>query len=575
MDHCPVACRTEQIPVTTMRKTSANPELNSSLNAAQQASQPHPTLLHATPPGTNVSSSSSPAKHRAAQHNLLRAQQMLRVGDTQGALKALARSIEFDPRLGAAHLQLGQLQLSMGEKHAARTSILRGLRFRARGTRIEPALALLCTESESPQERNEACAILQYLCDHQKLTPEEFRMVGFGLAVTGDDQRAIHAFTQSLTPGPGLTPGLEKDPTTWTELGACYLKLRNLMEGELCLREAIRLDPNHPAAHANLGMCLLLKGDYLQGFREFEWRLKLDNFYRLEGFNAPRWNGEPLAGKTILLHGEQGFGDSIQFLRYIPLVAAQGAKIVVAAQSEVYSILATVPGVWKAVEVGAKLPLIDYHCPLMSLPVHFATTLQSIPPIVPIQAQPLAPEPPAQPTVSPAAFRPLRVGLVWAGNPKHPNDRARSRALRDLAPLAAANHATPGSVQFVSLQVGPAADQIKDPSLPFTLTDAASQARNFAQTASVIASLDLVIAVDTAVAHLAATMLKPTWVLLGPVPEWRWGMEGDTTPWYPNLRIFRATKPEDWPKTIALAADSLRIASAGFRSLQLQPTSAS
>jgi Flp pilus assembly protein TadD len=536
-----------------MRKFPAQPDLNSS--------QPHPTLLPLSQPGRN----STPAKHRAAHQNLLRAQQMIRSGDTQGALRAFARAIEFEPRFGVLHIQLGQLQHSMGENRAARTSILRGLRFRTPGTRIEPALALLCTESESLEERDEACAYLQHACDHQKLTPAEFRVVGFGLAVLGDNQRAIHALTQSLVPGPELTPGLEQDATCWTELGACYLKLRNLMEGELCLREAIRLDPEHPAAHTNLGMCLLLKGDYLQGFREFEWRLQMDNFFRIEGFDAPRWQGEPLAGKTILLHGEQGFGDSIQFLRYIPHVAALGAKVVIAAQPQVFSILASVPGVWRAVELGTALPPIHYHCPLMSLPAQFATTLQSIPPVVPIEAREL-------PLTSTNSLRPLRVGLVWSGNPKHPNDRARSRALREFAPLAASNHVTPGGVQFVSLQQGTAAAQLNDPSLPFAVQDACSTARDFAETAAVIASLDLVIAVDTAVAHLAATMLKPVWVLLGSVPEWRWGMEGDKTPWYPNLRIFRATKPEDWPKVIALAADSLRIASAGFRALQLQPS---
>jgi tetratricopeptide (TPR) repeat protein len=315
-----------------------------------------------------------------------------------------------------------------------------------------------------------------------------------------------------------------------TELGVCHFQLRDPVSAEASYRKALQCDPEYAPAHANLGLTLLLQGNYEEGFQEFDWRLKAEakNFYHMEGFQAPMWKGEPLEGKTILIHAEQGFGDTLQFLRFVPMVAARGARVLLAVQPALRRLVAVYPGVAECLGIAEKLPDIDFHCPLMSLPRIVGTTLASIPDVVPLRLQ-------QQPNDRVGAGGPLRVGLVWAGNPGHLTDRERSIPLKNFLELGTLGDA----VSFISLQHGAAAKQLTDEHLPFEVQDACSTVKDFADTADIVAGLDLVIAVDTAIAHLAACLGKPVWVLLGPVPEWRWALEGETTPWYPTMRLFR------------------------------------
>jgi Tfp pilus assembly protein PilF len=495
-----------------------------------------------------------------AKAQLERAQQSVRLGRVEDALKSLEKSVALDSSLIEAHLLMGKLHADRNETAAAKAACVEVLRHWPLGRRHEVAIALMCCDCPDPDDRQLAARYLMGALHAPGLTAHELRVIGFGLANTQHDRKAIEAFSRSLQ--------IEPDVAALTELATCHIKLRNPVAAEEAFRAAIRLDPSAAAPHANLGLLLLLMGDYPQGFREFEWRTQLANFplfYHFEGFAAPRWTGESLAGKTILLHTEQGFGDTIQFMRYVPHVAALGATVIVAVQPGLETLLQSFPGVHQCVSTGGTVSALDFHCPLMSLPVVFGTTRQSVPPLVPLPC----PDLPA--LAAGGTPRPLRVGLVWAGNPNHPTDSIRSLRLTDLAPLAAVLEAVPNAVEFVSLQHGPATAQLEASPLPFPIEDACSQVADFTQTAAIVATLDLVIAVDTSVAHLAATMQRPVWLFLGSVPEWRWGFADETTPWYPTLRIFRATTPEARPETITRMAHALAIAADGFRQLQLVP----
>jgi hypothetical protein len=302
-------------------------------------------------------------------------------------------------------------------------------------------------------------------------------------------------------------------------------------------------------AHLVLSFALLTLGEYETGWKEYEWRWKFAKLTTaVREFSQPSWQGEPLEGRTILLHAEQGIGDALEFVRYVPLVAEAGGRVILEVPPALYTLLRQTPGVAECVRAGDALPEFELQCPLMSLPLVFGTTLQSIPEIVPIVLQS------GKESVRPTAEgEKPRVGLVWAGNKDHQGNEQRSIELKQFAPL----WRLASAVQFVSLQKGPAEAQLGEAELPFALENAVADANDFADTAEVIAGLDLVISVDTAVAHLAGSMRKPVWILIPDSPDWRWGLTGETTPWYPTVRLFRATRQGGWPELLERVADEL------------------
>jgi tetratricopeptide (TPR) repeat protein len=494
------------------------------------------------------------SRYARAQAQLERAKASLALGHVDEALRLLESAIQLYPSLAEAQLLLAKLHASKGNLPAAKAACVEALRYWPEGIFPDISAALMCHDLTCDADREIAAQFLIRALGSHAFNAEQYRAIGFGLASMGYDAQAVEAFERSLA--------VEPHVGALVELASCHIKLRNPSASAAAFRAALAMDPQSASAHTNFGLLLMLLGDYPLGFREFEWRTKLDcfrSFYHFEDFGVPRWEGEPLAGRTILLHTEQGFGDTIQFLRYVPLVAALGATAVLAVQPGLTKLLHGFPGLHRCVSTGDEIPTPDFHCPLMHLPLVFGTTRQTVPPVVPI----VIATPPVEPQTTP---RPLRVGLVWAGNPNHPTDRVRSLRLRELAPLAAAGDA----VTFVSLQHGPAAAQRHEETMSFAIEDACSAAPDFFHTAAVLATLDLVIAVDTSVAHLAATMQKPVWLFLGAVPEWRWGLDDEISPWYPEIRIFRATSDAARPATILRMAHALAIAAAGFRQLQLQ-----
>ncbi len=314
---------------------------------------------------------------------------------------------------------------------------------------------------------------------------------------------------------------------------------------------AIAISPQLAEAHWNRGLTYLSVGDFARGWPEYEWRWKRDSELKPRDFAQPQWRGEDLRGKTVLLHAEQGFGDAIQFIRYLPMVAARGGKVVLEIPDDLKPLLGRMDGVTAIVRRGDALPPFDLHCPLMSLPLAFGTTLDTIPAPVPYL------HPPAERVSSwrirLAGTKAPRVGLVWSGKPTHKNDHNRSIPLTQLAPLLR----TP-DVTFVSLQKEYRnADRAQLAASPLLRLDTALA--DFADTAAVIAALDLVIAVDTAVTHLAGAMGKPLWLLLPAIGDWRWLKDRADSPWYPSARLFRQPRIGDWPGALAAVMRELAL----------------
>jgi tetratricopeptide (TPR) repeat protein len=322
-----------------------------------------------------------------------------------------------------------------------------------------------------------------------------------------------------------------------------------LDEAMACYERALALKPDYAEARYNRSLLLLLLGDFAQGWAEYEWRWRCKANPETGYLLRPRWSGEPLAGKTILIQTEQGFGDSLQFLRYLPAVAERGAKVLLAVPGPLHRLAKDLAGVKQAVSEGDPLPDFDFYCPLLSLPRIFGTKIETIPALVPYLA------PPADTSTAWAqrfsAARGFKVGLVWSGNPANRINPIRSIPLPALAPL----WRVPG-VDWFSLQIGSPINEIAlVPSQ--TIADLSPFLTDFAETAAAICHLDLVISVETAVAHLAGALGRPVWVPLTVVPAWRWLLDRADSPWYPTMRLFRQAALGDWTRVVDALADDL------------------
>jgi hypothetical protein len=323
-------------------------------------------------------------------------------------------------------------------------------------------------------------------------------------------------------------------------------RLDRLQEALADLTQALAMTPGFPEAHFELSLVQLALGDFERGWRAYEWRWRTAAFAtRRRGFDQ-LWTGQQaLAGRTILLHAEQGFGDTIQFARYVPCVARLGASVVLEVQPEFVSLMSSLHGVDRVVARGEKLPSLELHCPLMSLPHALKIEIPTIPSEIPY----LGACPTADVAWGGTGERP-RVGAAWAGNTSHHNDRNRSIPLSLFAQL----FENP-LIQFVSLQ----RDLRPDDGALLASHGVASigpDLRDFADTAALIAQLDLVVSVDTAVAHLAGALAKPVTILLPYAADFRWLRERQDSPWYPTARLMRQPAFGDWTGIIAqLRAD--------------------
>lgn len=368
---------------------------------------------------------------------------------------------------------------------------------------------------------------------------------GLVLQAQGDLEGAIAAYQRAVELNSGY---VEAHNNMGLALDAAGFAARAIP----CFERAIALQPNFAQAHWNLSISLLATGDFERGWPEYEWRLRTPELAgRAQRFVQPVWDGAALDGRCILLDAEQGFGDSIQFVRYAPMVAARGGKVIVECPPELKRLLETAPGIDQVATRGEPLPAFDLHCAQLSLPARCGTRGDNVP--APIPYFRLKPEWIASWRAKLATTGNfLKVGLVWAGNPDHKNDAHRSILPQRLAPLGAAT-----SVVFFSLQkrVGPIRHQATG--LPFPAVDLTEDIGDFADLAALIANLDVVISVDTSVAHLAGAIGKPTWVLLPFAPDWRWQSGRNDSPWYPTMRLFRQRVRGDWDEVLQRVSNNL------------------
>ena len=344
-----------------------------------------------------------------------------------------------------------------------------------------------------------------------------------------------------------------EDSGAWCKLGVAHYDAAEMDAALGCFERALELKPDYPEPRRNRAMVWLAQGDYARGWPEAEYRLVCDDFVPF-ATTEPRWHGERLAGRTVLLHAEQGLGDTLQFVRYVALVEKTGATVKLHVQPPLAPLIRE-SGFDRWLLKPDESAACDVQCPLMSLPGYVPNA----------SGEPfwggayLAADPQRVADWAPRirSLAGYRIGIVWSGNPEHPHNRFRSVALRSFAPLARIP-----DVRLISLQKGAARDQLAELSGAFEVADLGpsfdEDGGAFLDTAAVMQHLDLVIAVDTAVVHLAGGLGVPSWVLLQHSPDWRWKLSGSRTPWYPSLRLFRQPTVGDWPAVFSQMANVLQ-----------------
>jgi ADP-heptose:LPS heptosyltransferase len=330
--------------------------------------------------------------------------------------------------------------------------------------------------------------------------------------------------------------------------GAMFMRMGRIADAISIFERLIAIYPKEVEFHFILARCYLLAGDFYRGWSEYEWRLKFRKMSPSLPIGTPRWDGQPLNGKTIVVLPEQGLGDMIQFVRYVRHIKARGGKVMLGYRPALKHLLWTCHGVDQVVTV---LPPHHVHIPCMSLPLVFQTSLATIPAEVPYLSVP--PGFGEKVTAEIARYRNvLRIGLAWAGSSRNHNDCFRSLKLEQLSSLF-----NIAGIKFFSLQKGEREAELK--SAPTgTVIDLAPYIRDFADTAAAIQALDLVISVDTSVAHLAGALAKPVWTLIPYAPDWRWMRDREDSPWYPTMCLFRQPRPGDWASVIRRVAEELK-----------------
>jgi tetratricopeptide (TPR) repeat protein len=434
-----------------------------------------------------------------------------RLGLPEQAVGCFRRAIALRPELAEAHSNLGYALAQLGDLEEAAACCRRAIVLRPDFPLAHYNLAAALTDLGRPGEAVACCRA--------------------ALARRPDDPEALNA------------------------LAIAHRQCGDLDAAMACSRRAIGLRPGFAEAHFNLALALLARGDFAAGWPEYEWRWRTPDFRgQRRNFAQPQWRGEPAAGRTLLLHAEQGFGDTLQFCRYAPLAAARGLRVTLAVPAPLVRLLRGLPGVERVVSHAEDVAGFDLHCPLLSLPLAVGTTLAGIPSATcylradPAQAEAM------RRRLAAIGDRGPRIGVAWAGNPRaHAPGAAALDRRRSIPPeRLLAIFGLPGP-HIVSLQKdGPAAPGAAP------MTDLMSDMSDFADTAALIANLDLVVSVDTSVAHLAAALGKPVWLLDRFDHCWRWLAGRRDSPWYPGLRIYRQPRPGDWESVLAEVGRDLR-----------------
>jgi tetratricopeptide (TPR) repeat protein len=479
-------------------------------------------------------------------------------GQEDYAEASLQRAVELRPDLISGWINLAILERERRRPVEAEAHLRKA--FALNVERVETLVAW-CQFRAAERDLAGAWGWLRWALARDPNHDEAVNMHGILLHTEGRYAEAIEVFERAEALG---------SRSAASNRGNSLLEMGRADEALTAHREAFERDPSHNGARYNLALTQLRLGDWPAGWAAYEarWRFReVHSSPRI--FSRPRWQGEPLEGRRVLLHAEQGLGDTIQFCRYATLVAARGGTVVLQVQPPVERLMASLPTVrCGQVEVAllgapaSRPPAFDLECPLMSLPAVFGTRLETVPwPGAYLAADHrLALEkrmrtPYVRPLLrigSGLAHRPLRVGFAWAGNPRYKADRQRSMEVGTLLPLLR----TP-NVNWISLQKGESAEQLSGLDGKVFVWDGSSADNDLAETAAMVATLDLVVTTDTCIAHLAGAMAKPVWILLPYLSDWRWMQEIETTPWYPAARLFRQGSPGDWAGVLERAGAEL------------------
>ncbi|TAE11595.1 MAG: tetratricopeptide repeat protein [Oscillatoriales cyanobacterium] len=527
--------------------------------------------------------------------HLNKAHVLMDVGATQRAIASYEQVIQLSPNTALAYNNLGWLKQHLGEIDSAISYYQTALQLDPNLLETAHNLAGLLKDKN---QLNEAVACYLHAlkinpnltysliglgrifqqqgklpeafdCYQQAIAlepnnPEAQNNVGAFYHEQGNTKAAISHYRQALKLKPDFVDAINN-------LAHALVDLGEFQEAFACHHRALELQPDNAIAHLELALTLLLFGDFQRGFAEYEWRWCTSQVEARQ-FPQPLWDGADLQGKTILLHVEQGFGDSIQFIRYAPMLRSRGAKVIVACYPDLMRLFATVVGIEYLSVCFEDLPAFDFHAPLMSLPRIVGTTLETIPANVPYLA------PPAECSFALASDAKLKVGIVWAGSPQRRKDNQRSCSLSDFMQFLD----VPG-IAFYSLQKN-LSECDRTLLHQHLVPDLSAHLNDFADTASAISQLDLVITVDTSVAHLAGALGKPVWVLLSFAPDWRWLLDREDNPWYPTARLFRQSQPESWQElfqdvqaalSLFAIANSATSAEDAAKNLPLEMTGAS
>lgn len=455
---------------------------------------------------------------------------------------AFRQSLALQPTACLTLMNLGQLLEQAGRIDEAVPLLQRGAELAGAVSAPMNAFANVLARLERFDEAEE------WLKRALELEPANSRLLfNLGNLYLKSDriEQAIETYRASIAADPEYF-----DP--YHNLGHAYNELGRSQDAEACFRRGVELRPDDFNPHMSLGMTLMAQGRYPEGWREYQWRLHDKVQLPPRGFSQPAWQGEPLAGKTLLLCSEQGAGDAIMFMRYLPLLHERGATVIVECLPPLCRLFEHLPGVAGVVVKGDRLPPFDLHVAPIDLPLLFGTTVDTVPADVPYLPWPTPEDEPAVRLEAPSG---RRIGLVWAGNPSHRHDRWRSiHDVRLLAPL----FDVPKTV-FYNLQFGARANDFVLAGLGHRIVRLGDERIvDFWNLAGFVKQMDLVISVDTAVCHLAGALGVPTWTLLAYGGEWRWMGEREDSPWYPTMRLFRQKIRNDWQETIARVAQALR-----------------
>jgi Flp pilus assembly protein TadD len=462
------------------------------------------------------------------------AQSLIRENKLAEAESVCCQILQFSPKHGDAQFLLGVIGMRQNRMDMAVAGFTGCLETKPRLAEAHNNLGIILA-----REKNHAAA-MSYFDAALRIRPT-FTEAAINRARLLQEMNLVEQAIEQLEPFIHREP---ENANLHVEIGYAYMRLGVFEQGLAHYQRACHLQPDHADAHWNLAMCLLALGDYANGWKEYEWRWRCSYFAQYApAFHHSHWRGESVAGKRVMLHAEQGFGDTIHFVRYAATLRQLGANVLVHCQPKLAKLLASCDGVHAIVPIGQEIPACDYHASVMSLPFILQTTIETIPNSVPyLHTEPARDLVWRSQLHSPSNFK---IGIAWQGSGQYQYDNQRSMNLQAFHELAK----IPG-VQLLSLQKGPGVEQLHSKDLGFMVRDLASQLDQgehaFIDTASVMKSLDLVISCDTAIGHLAGALGVPVWLALAKVADWRWMLDRSDTPWYPTMRLFRQSQMGDW-----------------------------